>query len=93
MNAPDKETVPTGQQAIDIEALSYDEVCDALEAEDPRVEAAVTELINRYAELAGEALEKGEDYLPALLAQPMRSALEQVALEILQEAFEEEMED
>lgn len=93
MTTPEKESPAAGQTPSDLSALSYDAVCDALEAEDPRVEAAVTEIINRYAELAGEALEKGEDYLPVLMAQPARSALEQVALEILQEAFEEEMED
>ena len=74
-------------------ALSYEQVCSMLEDGDELVEDAVEKIIEEYAEICAEPLQRGEDYLPTLMAIPVSCPLQKVAVEILEEAFEEELED
>ena len=79
-------------EQLRLASLSYDEVCEALEQGDEAIEDAVGLMIDEYAALCAEALSKGEDYLPVLLSIVPVCPMQKVAMEILEEAFEEELE-
>jgi hypothetical protein len=72
-------------------ALSREEVLSALEREEGAVFAAVSRCIVRYAELVGEELQAGRDYLPLLTPRPDTPPLEAVAMGIVLETVEEEL--
>ncbi len=80
-------------QLVALRSLSYDAVVAALDNEDKLVVDAVTDLILHYTTKAGEALQQGKDYLPLLTPSATNCSLEVVAMEIVLEAFEEELDD
>ncbi|MDR2160714.1 MAG: hypothetical protein LBO77_01005 [Desulfovibrio sp.] len=77
----------------ELASLSLENVLSALECEDGPVFAAVSRCIVRYAELAGLELQAGRDYLPLLTPGENTPPLAAVAMNIVLETVEEELED
>ncbi len=74
-------------------SLSYDEAVDALEREEPEVTSLVTARIMYFSEQVAERLKDGSDYLDLLTPSKDTPVLEAIAMEIVREAVEEEMEE
>ena len=72
-------------------ALSYDDALDALENEDPAAVTMATEYILAYSEKVGELLKQGSDYLALLTPTASTPALERIAMELVLETAEEEL--
>jgi hypothetical protein len=64
---------------------------EALEREDPKALALVTEFILAYSAKLGEELKQGRDYLPLLTPQG-QPPLECIAMEIVLDSAEDELE-
>lgn len=76
-----------------LESLSYEGVLAALENEEQVVMDAMRERVLVYTDKAGQALSEGKDYLTALTPTDDDSILDVVAMDIVREVFDEEMED
>ncbi len=72
-------------------ALSYDDALEALENEDPAAVTMATEYILDYSEKVGELLRQGSDYLELLTPSASTPALERIAMELVLETAEEEL--
>ncbi len=73
--------------------LSYEEAMRALEAEEAAAVALVTEYILAYSEKTGEILKAGKDYLELLAPKPELPAIERIAMELVLETVEEELDE
>ena len=83
--------MPTPEERAAVHALSYDAAVAALEAEEPIAVTVATEFILQYSEKVGALLKEGKDYLPVLTPTDATPAIEAIAMEVVQEAVEEEM--
>jgi|GEM_PF-6912209 len=83
--------MPTAEERTALAKLSYDQAMQALEAEDPVAVAVATEYILDYSEKVGELLKQGKDYLELLAPRPELSAIERIAVELVLETVEEEL--
>ena len=72
-------------------ALSYDDALRALEADNPIALAVTEEYIAVYSQRAGKLLKEGKDYLALLADTGSVSPLERIAMEIVLEVFEDEL--
>lgn len=73
-------------------SLSRQEVFEALDREDEAVVAAVSEFIGILAEQVGLVLKDGKDYLEMLTPDDNTPAVLAVAMDIVLETLEEELE-
>lgn len=89
-NQDDGETLSDGMRAA-LLALSYDDAVAALENEDPAAVTMATEYILAYSEKVGELLKQGSDYLALLTPSASTPALERIAMELVLETAEEEL--
>lgn len=80
-----------GERRAALAALGYEEALDALEAEDPVALAVTAEYIALYSQKAGELLKEGKDYFSLLTGAGAVPALERIAMEMVLEAFEDEL--
>ena len=76
----------------ELAALSREQVLAALDTEDEAVVAAVSQYIIHFADLVGVELKAGRDYLPLLTPACGTPPVEAVAMEIVLETVEEELE-
>jgi len=83
--------MPTQEERAALSRLSYDQAMRALEAEDPVAVAVATEYILDYSEKVGMLLKEGKDYLELLASRPELSAIERIAVELVLETVEEEL--
>lgn len=83
--------LPTEEERAALLRLSYDEAMKALEAEEPAAVAVATEYILNYSEKVGELLKAGKDYLDFLAPKPDLPAIERIAMELVLETVEEEL--
>jgi uncharacterized membrane protein len=83
--------MPTQEERAALFRLGHDQVMQALEAEDPVAVAVATEYILDYSEKVGALLKEGKDYLELLAPRPDLSAIERIAMEIVLETVEEEL--
>ncbi len=82
-------------------SLTYDEIFDILDNyeegdendEEHPVVAVVAARIQHYSALASKALEQGKDYLPLLTATKQTAPLDAVAMELVLEILEDELEE
>ena len=81
------------EQRKALESLSYEGVLAALENEEQVVMDAMRERVLVYTDKAGQALSEGQDYLTVLTPKDDDSILDVVAMDIVREVFDEEMED
>ncbi|WP_027187239.1 hypothetical protein [Desulfovibrio cuneatus] len=81
------------EQRKALESLSYEGVLAALENEEQVVMDAMRERVLVYTDKAGQALSEGQDYLPVLTPTDDDSILDVVAMDIVRDVFDEEMED
>ena len=88
MNKPSLDDIVV---APEVTALSREGVFAALDREDEAVVAAVSQYIGRYAELVGLELKEGRDYLSLLTPTAETPAVRAVAMEIVLETVEEEL--
>ena len=88
MNDP---KMPTEEERAALFLLGYDETIKALEAEDPAAVAVATEYILSYSEKVGQLLKEGKDYLELLTPRPELPAIERIAMELVLETVEEEL--
>lgn len=72
-------------------ALSYEDAMDALEREDFAAVALATEYILSYSEKVGELLKQGRDYFELLTPTQATPAFERIAMELVLETAEEEL--
>ena len=72
-------------------ALDYKAALDALENEDAAAVALATEYIVQYSEKVGEELKQGRDYLALLAPKENTPAIERIAMEIVLESVEDEL--
>lgn len=72
-------------------ALEYAEAMEALEAEEPLAVAVATEYLLHYSEQVGELLKTGQDYLSLLTPSAAMPAIERIAMEVVLETVEEEL--
>lgn len=72
-------------------ALSYQDALDAVGREEPAVVEAITEYVFAYSEKVGDLLKRGSDYLDLLTPLPTTPALERIAMELVLEAVEDEL--
>lgn len=84
--------VPTPEERAAVLLLAYDDAVAALEGENPAAVAVATEFILKYSEEAGKLLKGGGDYLSLLTPGPATPAMEGIAMEIVLETLEEELE-
>jgi len=84
--------MPTEEERATLARLSYDQVVHALEAEDPVAVSVATEYILDYSEKVGKLLKEGRDYLELLAPRPELPAIERIAVELVLESLEEELE-
>lgn len=87
----DLPSLPTEAERMALYRLSYDEVMDALENEEPVAVAVATEFILDYSEKVGELLKAGKDYLDLLAPRPELPAVERIAMELVLETVEDEL--
>lgn len=87
---PESDALSPEERAA-LHALSYDEAIDALEREDPAAVALATEYILFYSEKVGELLREGRDYLDLLTPSGDTPALQCIAMEMVLETAEEEL--
>jgi hypothetical protein len=73
-------------------ALDEEAAERALEAEDPTAMALVTEYILAYSQKLGEELKAGRDYLPLLTPGEATAPLEAIAMMIVLDSAEAELE-
>ena len=83
--------MPTEEERSALSRLSYEQATRALEAEDPVAVAVATEYILDYSKKVGELLKEDKDYLELLTPRPEQSAIERIAMELVLEAVEEEL--
>jgi len=83
--------LPTADERAALSLLSYDQALQALEAEDPVAVAVATEYIQSYSEKLGQLLKDGKDYLELLAPSPELPAIERIAMELVLETVEEEL--
>jgi hypothetical protein len=83
--------MPTAEERAALSRLSYDQTMQALEAEDPVAVAVATEYILNYSEKVGQLLKEGRDYLDLLAPRPELPAIERIAVELVLETVEEEL--
>lgn len=86
----EQETPGPGERAA-LLALSYDDAMDRLDREDPAAVALATEYILAYSDKVGELLRQGKDYLELLTPSDATPALERIAMELVLETAEEEL--
>ena len=84
--------MPAEEERATLARLSYDQVIQALEAEDPVAVSVATEYILDYSEKVGKLLKEGRDYLELLAPRPELPAIERIAVELVLESLEEELE-
>lgn len=84
--------VPTPEERAAVLLLAYDDAVAALEGEESVAVAVATEFILKYSEEAGKLLKGGGDYLSFLTPGPTTSAIEGIAMDIVLETLEEELE-
>ena len=82
--------IPTEERAA-LFRLDYDQAAQALETEDPVAVAIATEYILDYSEKVGKLLKDGKDYLELLTPGPETPAIERIAMELVLETVEEEL--
>lgn len=82
---------PTDQERSAVMALDYKAASDALERADPAALAIATEYILKYSEKVGEELKQGRDYLALLTATDETPPIERIAMEIVLDSVEEEL--
>lgn len=88
-----EEEVELSQEEISVLlALDRAQATAALEREDPAALALATEFINIYAGKISEALRAGKDYLPLFAGSSTTPAIERIAMEIVLESIESELE-
>jgi len=83
--------MPTEEERAALSRLSYEQAMQALEAEDPVAVAVATEYILDYSEKVGKLLKEGRDYLELLAPRPELPAIERIAVELVLETVEEEL--
>lgn len=86
---PDEPISPETREAL--LALPYDVALDALEREEYAAVTLATEYVLFYSEKVGELLKQGRDYLALLTPTPATPALERIAMELVLETAEEEL--
>ncbi len=74
-------------------ALNYKEAMAAIEQENPAVIALATEFIALYSERLGQRLKEGQDYLALLTARADTPAIERIAMELVLESAEAELDE
>ena len=82
---------PSAEEREALLALDYKAALDALENEDTAVVALATEYIVQYSEKVGEELKQGRDYLALLAPKENTPAIERIAMEIVLESVEDEL--
>lgn len=82
---------PTAEERAALLALDYEAASDALEKADPAALALATEYILQYSEKVGEELKQGRDYLALLTPTDQTPPIERIAMEIVLESVEEEL--
>lgn len=83
---------PTAEERAAMLALDYQAASNALERADPVALAVATEFILQYSEKVGEELKQGRDYLNLLTPDDKTPPIERIAMEIVLESVEEELE-
>ena len=83
---------PTAEERAALLALGRVEAMAALEREDPLALALATEFISLYAEKITDALKNGRDYLPLFTPADDIPHIERIAMEIVLESVEDELE-
>lgn len=83
---------PSAEERAALLALGRPEAMAALEREDPLALALATEFINIYAAKITDALKKGHDYLPLFTPADGTPHIERIAMEIVLESVEDELE-
>lgn len=81
----------TPEERAGVLALDYEAASEALENADPVALAVATEYILQYSEKVGEELKQGKDYLDLLTATDKTPPIERIAMEIVLDSVEEEL--
>lgn len=84
---------PTEEEKAACLILGYKETLTALENEEPVAVAVATECILAYSTRVGELLKQGRDYLDLLTPGPETPAIERIAMEVVLETVEEELDN
>ena len=82
---------PSAEEREALLALDYKAAAEALENEDAAAVALATEYIVQYSEKVGEELKQGRDYLVLLAPKENTPAIERIAMEIVLESVEDEL--
>jgi hypothetical protein len=82
---------PSAEEQEALLALDYKAASEALENEDAAALALATKYILEYSEKVGEELKQGRDYLALLTPKEHTPAIERIAMEIVLESVEEEL--
>jgi hypothetical protein len=82
---------PTQEERAALFMLGYEDALAALEDEEPVAVAIATEYILEYSQKVGALLKEGRDYLNMLTPSAATPAIERIAMEVVLEAVEEEL--